>query len=139
MYRNPLLLSVVALLSAGAISNVGAQTTAPHTVVVKLVQKDGATPFAFEPAMVQLRRGDTLEFENAAEVMHNVRFVHVAPGAKLGGAAVAPYMTKPGDHYTLVIDARFTDGTYAYVCDPHQMIGMKGSLVVSSSTIASGK
>jgi plastocyanin len=87
-----------------------------------------------------LRRGDTLEFVNAADVIHNVRFVHVAPGAKLGSASVAPYMTKPGDSYTLVIDARFTDGSYAFVCDPHQMIGMKGSLVISSSAaVASGK
>jgi plastocyanin len=139
MFRTALLFSAVMILSTVPIQSAAAQT-APRTVVVKLVQRNGAMPFAFEPSTVQLRHGDTLEFVNAADVIHNVRFVHVAPGAKLGGAAVAPYMMKLGDSYTLVIDARFTDGSYAFVCDPHQMIGMKGNMVVSSTpAVASGK
>jgi plastocyanin len=140
MLRTIRLLALAALASLAIGHAAGAQAATPHTVVVKLVQRDGPVPFAFDPALVHVERGDTLEFVNAADVMHNVRFVHVAAGAKLGAAAVAPYLTKPGDTYSLVIDGRFTDGTYAYVCDPHQMIGMKGTMIVSEMrTVATAK
>lgn len=134
------LLGAVILFASQAHAQTPATPVAhgPHTVVIKLVQRDGAMPFAFDPAIVHVQEGDTVEFENAADVMHNVRFVHTAPGAKLGAAAVAPYLTKVGDEWKIVIDGRFTDGTYAFVCDPHAMIGMKGTLVVSGGPAVAG-
>lgn len=104
----------------------------PHMVVVQLVlRNDPAHPFAFEPGVVQLQRGDTVRFVEAANVLHNVRFVTEAPGSKLGAAAVSPYLTRPGESYTLAIDSRFAAGKYEYICEPHQMLGMKGTLIVS--------
>lgn len=112
--------------------------TRPRMIVVKLVEKGGAKPYAFEPATAVAQRGDTVRFTEAAGAMHNVRFTKQAPGAKLGAAATGPYLTAKGQTYDVVIDKRFTEGTYEYVCDPHEAIGMKGTLVVKSDGLAAG-
>jgi plastocyanin len=121
---------LVALIAVSGRANVQATTTAPHMIVVKLVAKVGATPYAFEPAIVVAQRGDTVRFVEAASAMHDVHFTKQAPGAKLGAAATGPYLTSKGETYDLLIDGRFTPGTYEYVCEPHEAIGMKGTLVV---------
>ena len=109
----------------------------PHMVVVKLVEKGGPMPYAFEPATTVAQRGDTVRFLNAVDVMHDVRFTKDAAGSKVG-ALTGPYLTAKGMTYDVVIDARFTDGTYTFVCDPHEMIGMKGTLIVSGATVSAG-
>ncbi len=38
-----------------------------------------------------------------------------------------------GAVYHVVIGETFTEGTYAIVCTPHELMGMKGELVVSST------
>lgn len=122
--------SLVALIAVSGRANAQATTTAPHMIVVKLVAKAGAMPFGFEPAIVVAQRGDTVRFVEAASAMHDVHFTKQAPGAKLGAAATGPYLTTKGETYDLLIDGRFTPGTYEYVCEPHEAIGMKGTLVV---------
>jgi plastocyanin len=115
-----------------------ATSSGPHMIVVKLVETGKPVPYAFEPAMAVAQRGDTLRFVEAAGVMHNVHFTKQAPGAKLGSAATGPYLMTKGQTYDLVIDGRFTEGTYEYVCQPHEMIGMKGTLVVKSGGVGAG-
>ena len=125
--------SLAALLVLSARANgQNASPAGPHILVVKLVQKGGAIPYAFEPALAVAQRGDTVRFMEGAGVMHNVHFTKQAPGAKLGRAATGPYLTTKGQTYDLVIDGRFAEGTYEYVCQPHEAIGMKGTLVVKS-------
>jgi plastocyanin len=128
----------------GLSARVAAQTpVAPpaHLVTVQLVlRNDPTVPFAFEPSVVRVQQGDTIRFAEAADAVHNVRFIKQAPGAKLGAAAVGPFLSKVGDTYSLVIDNRFAVGKYEYVCDPHQMLGMKGTLIVSErQVVASAK
>ena len=130
--------SLVAMLALSAGANGQNAARGPHTIVVKLVTKAGAIPFAFEPALAVAHRGDTVRFIEDAGVMHNVHFTKQAPGAKLGAAAMGPYLTTKGQTYDVVIDGRFTEGTYEYVCDPHAAIGMKGTLVVKSDGVAAG-
>ncbi len=104
-----------------------------HRVVVKLVERPGTkTPFAFEPAEFQAERGDTIRFVQATTTMHNVHFLSMPAGARLGGAAISPYLTNVGDEYDVVVDSRFTAGRYEIVCDPHQTIGMHGFLTVTA-------
>jgi plastocyanin len=132
--------SLVAMLALSASANgQKAGPLHPHTIVVKLVTKAGAIPFAFEPALVVAHRGDTVRFIEDAGVMHNVHFTKQAPGAKLGAAAMGPYLTTKGQTYDVVIDGRFAEGKYEYVCDPHAAVGMKGTLVVKSGGAAAGK
>ncbi len=109
---------------------------APHLIVVTLVERPGSMPFAFEPATFTAERGDTLRFVQAAATMHNVHFKTQAKGAKLGGAAISPYLVAKGQSYTLVVDSRFTDGTYELVCDPHETIGMHAFLTVHGTAVA---
>ena len=124
--------SLAALLVFSARANGQTASSGPHMIVVKLVETGKAIPYAFEPAMAVAQRGDTLRFMEAAGVMHNVHFTKQAPGSKLGSAATGPFLTAKGQTYDLVIDGRFAEGTYEYVCQPHEMIGMKGTLVVKS-------
>ena len=135
MSRTPYLIALslasVCFLSAPT----SGQSVSPgtgHLVVVKLVMKSGSVPYAFEPANVAVQHGDTLRFMEDAGAIHNVHFKTHPNGARLGAAASGPYLTSKGQTYDLVIDARFTDGRYEYVCDPHEMIGMHGVLTVES-------
>ena len=126
--------SITALIVLSASANAQtAASTHPHMLVVRLVEKGGAMPYAFEPATTLAQRGDTVRFLNSVDVMHNVRFTKEAAGSKLGSAITGPYLTAKGMTYDVIIDARFTDGTYAFVCDPHEMLGMKGTLIISGA------
>jgi plastocyanin len=118
----------------------GPAASMPHTIVIKLIERPGAMPFAFEPATVTAHHGDTLRFVQFASTMHNVHFKTEPKGAKLGSAATSQYLTTKGQAYTLVVDSRFVNGTYEIVCDPHELIGMHAFLsVTGSASVASGK
>src|SRR5438093_1100944 len=69
---------------------------AAHVVVVRLVDRGGPTPYVFDPPVVNVERGDTVRFTEAANVMHNVRFTKEPRGAKLGAAEASPYLMKVG-------------------------------------------
>jgi plastocyanin len=104
-----------------------------HLVLVKLVDKPNAQ-FAFEPAAIVAQRGDTVRFVQASAAPHNVHFLKMPKGAKLGDAAVGPYIIGAGKTYDLAIDSRFVDGTYQFTCDPHETVGMHGTLTIGPST-----
>ncbi len=108
-----------------------AQAPAVHVVVVKLAEVGGAKPYAFQPATVTVQHGDTVRFIDGSDMMHNVHFTSEPKGAKLGNAESGPYLTAKGQVYSLVIDNRFTPGTYELVCDPHQSVGMHATLTVT--------
>jgi plastocyanin len=110
----------------------------PHMIVVKLIERGGSTPYAFEPANIEAEHGDTVRFLQSADVPHNVRFTKEPSGAKLGGATTGPYLVSKGDKYDLIIDGRFSNGQYAFVCDPHESMGMHGSLNVVPPTASTG-
>jgi plastocyanin len=130
-------LLVSAPLISGTVLAQGAARPAGHVVVVKMVDRGGSTPYAFEPANVAVQPGDTLRFLEDAGVVHNVRFKDHPSGAHLGAAGTGPYLTTKGQTYDLIIDGRFAEGTYTYVCDPHESIGMRGTLTVGASGTSS--
>ena len=114
------------------LSQIRAQS-ASHLIVVKMVSMPGGQ-FAFEPAAIAAQRGDTVRFVQASSAPHNVHFVKTPIGAKLGKAASGPYEMALGAIYNVIIDARFADGTYEFVCDPHSSVGMRGSMTVKAAT-----
>ncbi len=131
---NLIAVSVATLFVSSAV--LVAQSVAPagaHVIVVKLVTKGGSAPYGFAPSSLTAQKGDTVRFVEDAGVMHNVHFKSHPAGAKLGSATVGPYLTAKGQTYDVVIDARFTAGKYEFVCDPHEMLGMVGTLTVVSS------
>jgi len=138
--RRSSVLSSVVLGGCLALSAVGAQQTAAasapaHTIVVNLIERPGPLPFGFDPQVFTAERGDTLRFVQLAATMHNVHFKVVPKGANLGAALSGPYLTTKGQAYSIVVDARFADGKYEIVCDPHEMIGMHAFLNVSGSAV----
>jgi plastocyanin len=139
MFRRPFILaaSIAALFASSApLFGQSAVTGGGRVIVVKLVVKGGGAPYAFEPANITAERGDTVRFVNEAAVPHDVHFKTHAGGSKLGAAALGPYLTSKGQTYDVVIDARFTDGKYDFVCDPHEMLGMHGILTIDERAVA---
>lgn len=116
------------------------------------------TDFAFKPAKVTVRPGDTIRFVQTTATPHNVEFREVPEGATLGDkyvvpveeigtraatfppARMGPYLLQKGKTYEFVITDAFSAGTYDYVCTPHEAMGMKGKLVVEGmpGAVASG-
>lgn len=111
----------------------GSARAAGHIVVVKMVDRGGSAPYAFEPGKVFVQPGDTLRFLEDAGVVHNVRFKDHPSAARLGAAGTGPYLTTKGQTYDLVIDGRFAAGSYTFVCEPHEALGMRGMLTVGTS------
>src|SRR5512140_2957404 len=94
--RLMLLASCVALATSAQAQSAIPAPRAPKLIVVNLIQQPGKMPFAFDPATFTAEPGDTLRFVQAAETMHNVHFKVMPKGAKLGGAAISPYLTVAG-------------------------------------------
>ena len=130
--KHVLIVALVTLAwASGAASAVRAQAASQpgsHLIIVKMVARGSG--FAFEPSTITAHRGDTVRFVQASSSPHNVSFRKQPSGAKLGGAKVGPYVMGSGEHYDIVIDTRFVDGTYTFACDPHESLGMTGTLVV---------
>ncbi|HET7274836.1 MAG TPA: plastocyanin/azurin family copper-binding protein [Longimicrobiaceae bacterium] len=102
--------------------------TAPVTgeiIEVKMVT-EGADNY-FEPANVTAEPGDVVRFTMVSGV-HNVSF----PAAENPGAdelpAASPYLQMAGQTYDVVVDME--PGVYNFQCDPHAIMGMKGTLTV---------
>jgi plastocyanin len=107
----------------------------PHLIVIKLIERAGnPIPFAFEPATFAAEQGDTLQFVQFANTMHNVHFKILPKGARLGSAAVSQYLTAKGESYRVIVDSRFVAGSYEIICDPHELLGMHAMLTVVGST-----
>ncbi len=106
------------------------RAAAPDTIMVKMVDHGGGQ-WRFEPARVEAHPGDVIHFVQTDVVPHNVQFKKVPAGAKLGAAMMGPFLLRKGDTYDLAIDQRFVAGTYGFVCTPHEVMGMKGTLIVS--------
>lgn len=133
-------LSSLLLLAFGAglvaCSVDGVAETSARTVVVTM--KDDGNQLRFEPANVEVRRGDVIRFVQEGVMPHNVQLVrNSAPsGVDVGEYWSGPYLAKQGEVYEMEIDERFADGEYEYVCVPHLAMGMQGSITVSGGSPA---
>ena len=103
------------------------------TVTVRMVDDGGR--FRFEPADIEVRRGDLIRFVNEGSMPHNVEFVkNTAPnGADLGEAWIGGFLMSRTDVYEVQVDDRFVDGRFDYICSPHAALGMKGSITVAGA------
>lgn len=98
---------------------------------VKMISTQGGAAGEFQPATLNVKKGDVVRWTMAdGTVMHNVSFMQADsnPGG-FTAPADSPFLTQAGQTYELKID--FAPGTYNYVCVPHEMMGMKGSITVS--------
>ncbi len=130
-----LFLAIALIAIPGCVSD-SETADAPRTFVVSL--KDDGNQMRFDPARIEVRRGDIVRFVQEGAVPHNVQFVrNSAPAeAEIGEYWVGPYMTRVGESYEVVIDERFADGEYEWACTPHVAMGMTGMLVVEGGSPA---
>jgi len=94
------------------------------TVTVAVGAQGNGGAFAFDPPAVHVDNGATVEFEWTGEGGgHNV--VQDGGDTLDSGEPVA----NAGVNYEHTFD---TDGIYNYICEPHESLGMKGSVVVGT-------
>ena len=87
----------------------------------------------YEPAVIEVRRGDVIQFVQLGKRAHNVEFrLRGAPkGFDFGPNRRGPYFKRNGVVYEVAVDDRFgVAGDYPFVCTPHVMEGMKGVIRV---------
>jgi len=127
-------LGVAALAVAGWGYTHMARAAAPVVHEVRMLDDGGR--FRFEPAELNVRRGDLIRFVQAGTMPHNVEFVrNTAPaGVDLGDRWVGGYVMARGDAYEVRVDDAFADGTYDFICSPHAALGMKGRITVAGGT-----
>ncbi len=129
------LITVAALLAAlsacGAQGPANTASPAPGTdAIVKLT-----TTLQFEPAILTVPVGSTVEWRNTSIVGHSVSgnpatAEHPADVTIPAGAAGFEMKDLPAGQ---IYRHTFTvPGTYKYYCDPHHGLGMKGTIIVTS-------
>ncbi|BAS54780.1 MULTISPECIES: plastocyanin [Leptolyngbya] len=115
------------LLIAGSLF-ISAAPASADTVKVIMGGKKG---LVFEPAVVNVKAGDTIQFEVGQLPPHNVVFDKV-PGADAALAASLSHKALEGAKKTfdITIPADAPKGEYSYFCLPHRGAGMVGKVVV---------
>jgi plastocyanin len=101
----------------------------------------------FEPAVVTVRPGDTVQFIHRTSVPHMLEFTLVPAATQLGtGIALfagglrylapaplprtGPLLAAPGATYEFVITEAFGLGAHHFTCPGHERMGMAGVMVV---------
>ncbi|MDP3775144.1 MAG: plastocyanin/azurin family copper-binding protein [Gemmatimonadales bacterium] len=131
----------VLALSAAAFVHPAERTPPPATVRVRMLQ--AGTQFKFEPAGIRINPGDIVEFVNVSGMPHNVQFYpnRIPAGAKdvlnramaqRMGDVAGPMMMQPNQVYRINF-AGAPQGTYDYMCLPHQALGMKATIIVGQA------
>lgn len=89
----------------------------------------GDKPYYFEPSELTIQPGDTVNFVNAQEDMHDVMFINVPKG--VDEMIMSPMHEKEGDKFSYTFTV---PGTYQFHCHPHEALGMKGTLIVGQAS-----
>ncbi len=99
-----------------------------HIVEVITDNENGIT--AFRPKFLQIEEGDTVTWVNALDDLHNV--ITYPDGFPAGSKGFeSPYLENKGESWSYTFD---TAGTYQYHCIPHVLMGMRGTITVSTPT-----
>lgn len=122
--------------TAGATAAMAPITGTTHTV--RMI--GDAQGYRFDPAQLTIKAGDGVKWEMVSGGPHNVAFdpakVPAAAKAQLManmtnqmGELSSPMFMNVGESYTISF-ANIPAGTYDYVCTPHLMNGMTGTITV---------
>jgi plastocyanin len=124
----------------GAAADTTAGVGAVHEVWMLLTE---GGDYVYQPAELTIRPGDRVRWVNVSGGPHNVAFyaARIPPGAlevlnaampeRLGGQdLVGKLLMDDGATYEISF-AGAPEGTYAYLCTPHEMMGMQATLIVA--------
>lgn len=116
-------------LAAGvAAATVAAPAYAAETKEVKMGADSGL--LVFEPAKIQICKGDSVKWINNKAGPHNVVFDedNIPAGVDQEKISMDDQLGEPGDTFSMKFD---TEGTYGYYCEPHRGAGMEATLIVA--------
>ncbi|HEU0014028.1 MAG TPA: plastocyanin/azurin family copper-binding protein [Longimicrobium sp.] len=116
--------------AAPATETPAAPAPSGDVVEIKVVSSPDGASGTFEPQNVTVKQGQTIRWVwQDARAAHNVSFTS-AQGNPAGAALPqdSPLVAEAGKTYEATITAG--PGTYNYVCVPHAMMGMTGSITV---------
>ncbi|MGF1575279.1 MAG: plastocyanin [Cyanophyceae cyanobacterium] len=126
--------SLKKVLLLGLVAVVGSlflalQSASAATVTVKMGADSGQ--LKFEPAVVTIHQGDTVEWLNNKVFPHNIVFDKVPSGDAALAAKLShkKLLTRPNE----VVSSSFEElpvGEYSYFCTPHRGAGMVGKIIV---------
>ncbi len=85
----------------------------------------GEHPYYFSPDKLTIQPGDTVNFIDAQDDMHDVMFINVPK--KVDEMIMSPMHQKAGDKFSYTFTV---PGTYQFHCHPHEKLGMKGTIIV---------
>jgi plastocyanin len=99
------------------------------------------TTYAYEPANLTVKPGDTVVFRGVSGGFHNVQFwpdsVPAAAQAALDAVVpnrmglLATNLVAEGDSLVFTF-AGVAPGRYPFYCLPHEMMGMKGAITIAN-------
>lgn len=96
---------------------------------VRMVTTQNGASGVFEPATLTVKQGDVIRFVNVSSgAAHNANFNVPENAGKANLPAATAYLTTEGQ--TADVTVSMDPGTYPYQCDPHAMMGMKGTITV---------
>jgi plastocyanin len=109
---------------------------------VRMLLSEGGD-YVYQPAELTIRPGDRVRWVNVSGGPHNVAFyadripagalevLNAAMPERLGGQdLVGKLLMEDGAAYEISF-AGAPEGTYAYLCTPHEMMGMQATLTVA--------
>ena len=97
-----------------------------NLIVVRMTASADNTVNRFNPARVEIRRGDTVRWVMDSGPVHNaVAYPNRIPYTAL--PFEGPLLTGIGDAWSQTF---FFPGTYEYHCHPHEALGMRGIVIV---------
>jgi pseudoazurin len=117
------LLRTIAFAGMAAAMTIGAVSAAEYEVKMLNKGSDG-TAMVFEPAFLQIAKGDTVTFV-PTDKSHNAESIKdlIPEGA-------TPFKGKLNEEISVTFDV---EGAYAYKCLPHLGMGMVGLIVVGEA------
>ncbi len=133
MRASPLLLLAV-LAALGGCGITGPAHDAPMANAAAVVDMGFAS---FDPAVVHIRAGQTVEWRNTALITHNVSDDSTKAAATTDAsipAGATPFDSgdlKAGDVYTQTFTV---PGTYKYFCRHHESDAMLGTVIVDPAS-----
>jgi plastocyanin len=132
MIRRLLTAALTLSLFVAVAPDAQAQDGDPAVIIVKMIDKS-PTEFAFEPADITAKPGDVIRFVQTTVTPHNVEFKNPPSGSDLAAIMMGPFLTQVDETYEIQGDQRFVAGTYEFVCTPHFMMGMTGTLTIDAA------
>jgi pseudoazurin len=98
--------------------------------MVKVITDYDTASMIFTPKVLNIRPGDTVTWVNQEHESHNMMtypdgFPKGAKGFK------SPYLERKGDKWSYTFSQQ---GTYEYHCQPHVLMGMRGTIIVGASS-----